>query len=86
MPSIHGKDRNTKVNLEDKMEVWKDEEKLLNEKNKLSGELIVELNEGPFKNVSVKVIMEELNLMEARKAAGPNGITSELQKVCKNRV
>ena len=87
MPCIHGKNGNTKVNLKDKMEVWKEyEDKLLNEENKSSGALIVDLNEGPFENVSVKIVVEELNQMKARKAVGPNGITSELQRVCKNRV
>ena len=43
MPCIHGKDRNLKVSLKIKIEVWKEfEEKFLNKKIKRSGEINVE--------------------------------------------
>ena len=61
MPCIPSKDGNIKVSLEDKMEAWKKhEEKLLNEENKWSGELIVEKNEGPCEKVYVKAVVEAL--------------------------
>ena len=34
--------------------------------------------------MSVKTVMEALNLMKTGKAAGPSGITSELLKVCED--
>ena len=49
------------------------EEKLLNEKNKWSGELNVEKNEGPSERGSVKAVMEAINLIKINKAAGPSG-------------
>ena len=74
MPSNCGKDGNIKVNLKDAMEIWKEhQEKLLNEENERSGEL------------SVKAVMEALNLMKLRKAAGPSGVTSELLKICEDK-
>ena len=52
MQFIRGKDGNIKVNLEAKMEVWKEyEEKLLNEENEWSGELNVEKSERLRENV-----------------------------------
>ena len=38
--------------------------------------------EGPCANVSIEAVMEALNLMNAKKAAGPSGVTSDLLKVC----
>ena len=45
MPCIHGKDGNVKVSQEDKMEVWKQYKKLLNEDSEWSGGLNVKKNE-----------------------------------------
>ena len=53
IPCIHDKDGNIKVSLENKMEVWKEYEVLLNKENEWRGELNVEKNEGPSKKVSV---------------------------------
>ena len=52
-----------------------------NENNYWSGKLNVELNEELFLKVSAKAVMEKLNFMKTRKAAGPSGITFELLKV-----
>ena len=85
MPCISGKDENMKVSLEDKMKVWKEyEEKLLNEENEWSGQLNVEKNEGPCEKMSVKAVVEALNLIKAGKATAPSRIASELLKVGKN--
>ena len=84
MPCIRGVSGIIKVILVDKVEVWKEyEEKLLNKENKWRGELNVKKNEVPCEKVSVKAIVETLNLVKAGNVAGPSGVTFELLKVCK---
>ena len=83
MPCVRGTDGKLVLTLKDKIKVWKEyEEILLNEENEWSNDLKMAKVEGPCENVSVEAVMEALNLMNAKKAAGPSGVTSDLLKVC----
>ena len=50
----------------------------------MSGELNVQINEGPCSRVSAKALVRALNVVKATKAAGSRGTRSELLKVFKN--
>ena len=75
------------VALQEKIKVWKEyEEKLLNEENDWSKSLEITKVEGPCEQVSTEDVMEAFALMNAEKAAGPNGVSVELLNVCKKNV
>ena len=85
MSCIHGKYRNIKASVEEKMEMWKEyDKKLLNEENECSGKLNVEKNEGPYKKMFVKAVVKALNFTRTGKAARPSDVTFQLLKMSKN--
>ena len=72
------------MTLQKKIKVRKEyEEKLLNQENKKSRDLKMVKVEEPCEKVFIEEVMKALNLINARKVAGPSGVTSELLKVCK---
>ena len=71
------------VTPKEKLKVWKEfAEKLLNEENAWSQELVAEKVEGPCEDVVPEEVMEALALMNNRKAPEPSGVTSDLLKIC----
>ena len=83
MPCIRSKHGNIKLNLKDKMKVWKEYEEgtegILNEENEWSEELNVEKKEGLCEKVC-KSSYGSIKSHENQKAAGPSGVA----KMCKN--
>ena len=68
MPCIRGKDRNIKVSLKDKMEVWKKyEKKLLNEENERYRQWNVEKMKDLVKKC-IKAVVASTKSHESRKS------------------
>ena len=83
MPCVRGADIRLMVTSKEKLKVWKEyAEKLLNEKNVWSQELVAEKMEGSCEHVVPEDVMEALALFNKKKAPGPRGVTYDLLKVC----
>ena len=83
MPCVRETDISLIVTPKEKLKVWKEyAEKLLNEENAWSQELVAEKVEGPYEYVVPEEVMEALALMNKKKAPGTSGVTSDLSKVC----
>ena len=82
IPYIRGKDGELKITLKEKLEGWKEYEKLLNKQNCWSRALCKTKNEGPSKKVSEEDILYALSQIKTGKANGENGVIANLVKVC----
>ena len=84
MPCICGKSGYLKKALKDKMQVWKEyEENYLMKEISVSGKLSADKNDGPCQNVTESDVVETLCSMKEGKAGGPNGVASNLLKLCR---
>ena len=80
---IENKVGELKVDLEDRLEVWKKyAEELLNQEHTRGEELEADIIEGPVDIVSVEEVREVIQRMKMGRAAGPSGVPVEVIKEC----
>ena len=80
---IENKAGELKVDLEDRLEVWKKyAEELLNQEHTRGEELEADVIEGPVDIVSVEEVREAIQRMKIGRAAGPSGVPVEVIKEC----
>ena len=80
---IENKAGELKVDLEDRLEVWKKyAEELLNQEHTRGEELEADVIEGPVDIVSVEEVREVIQRMKMGRAAGPSGVPVEVIKEC----
>ena len=80
---IENKAGELKVDLEDRLEIWKKyAEELLNQEHTRGEELEADVIEGPVDIVSVEEVREAIQRMKMGRAAGPSGVPVEVIKEC----